>query len=531
MGSQKIRPWWIRALILTSGMLGFAILVVCLASFFIDEPLRAYIESNLNKHLKGYTVELENIDIHPLGFSIDFENLTLRQGTNPEPPLLIIPFWSASIQWTELFKMEIVSDHLIKNAKVVFVYPQAEKVVKDKTDVKGWQEALYALYPVTINTFRVEDSSFLYRGESNHPPLELTDLQLNIENIQNFRSKKGEYPSTVHLEGSLHQAGFVSISGKANFLAEPFPGISVDFDLKNVQLQPFIPVSSLVNVEIHSGTLNGKGHIEYSPWANMAKIFRLEIENPYINYVEKHSPTKPQKAKQESPTQDTDDSKKSQEAFKILVDSASVKNGEFGYMNQTTNPPYKIFLNHVNLQVTGVGAPNITRKGELKLSGKFMGKGKTSIQGGFRPEVQHPDFDVKGKIEKTDMTTLNDVFKAYGGIDVKSGGFSVFSELHTERGRVQGYIKPFFDRPEIFDLSQDKTDNIFQQLYEGIVGGVAAILENTPREQVATKTEITGNMDNIQIGTWELIWNLFRNAFVEAMTPAFENLKKLGKNN
>ncbi|WNM62554.1 DUF748 domain-containing protein [Candidatus Nitrospira neomarina] len=533
MGSQKIRPWWMRALILTSGIMGFILLLLVVTSFFIDESLRAYIETNLNTQLKGYTVELETVDFHPLGFSIDFENLTLRQETNPEPPLLIIPFWSASIQWTQLFKMEIVSDHLIKNAKVVFAYPQAEKEVKDITDVKdkGWQEALYALYPVTINTFRVEDSSLSYRDQSDHPPLELTNLQLNIENIQNIRSKKGEYPTTVHLEGSLPQAGLVSISGKGNFLAEPFPGIAVDFDMKNVQLQSFLPVSTLVNVEIHSGTLNGHGHIEYSPWANMAQIVRLEIENPYIHYVEKDSPTKAQKAKRESSTPDTDDSKKSQDPFKVAIDSASVKNGEFGYKNQTTTPPYTIFVNHVDIQVTGVGVPKVTQKGELELFGKFMGKGKTSIKGGFRPEVKHPDFDIKVKIDKTDMTTLNDAFKAFAGFDVKSGEFSLISELHTDGGRVQGYIKPFFDKPEIYDLSQDKTDNIFQQLYEGVVSAVASLLENVPRDQVATKTDITGNLDNIKIGTWELIWNLFRNAFVDAMTPAFENLKTLGKKN
>lgn len=530
-GVSEKRPWWARALIFTSGILGFILLLLGVTSFFIDESLRVYIESNLNKHLKGFTVKLGAVDFHPLGFSIDFENLTLRQETNPELALLIIPFWSASIQWTQLFKMEIVSDHLIKNAKVVFDYPQAEKVVKDKPDVKAkdWQEVLYAVYPVTINTIRVEDSSFSYRDQSDHPPLELTNLQLNVENIQNMRSINGGYPSTVHLEGSLHQAGFVSVSGKANFLAEPFPGGSVDVDLRNVQLKQFGPVFSLFNVEVYSGTLNGHGHVEYSPWTNMAKIARLEIQNPHITYVEKHSPTKTQKAKQESPTRDTDDSPKSQDPFKVEVDSASVNNGEFGYKDQTTTPPYTMFMNHVDLQVTGVGTPKITQKGEFKLSGKFMGKGKTSIEGTFRPEVEYPDFDVKIKIEKTDMTTLNEAFKALAGFDVRSGKFSLISELHTDEGRVQGYIKPFFEKPEIHDLSQDKTDNIFQQLYEGVVGAVASLLQNVPSGEVATKTAITGNMKDIKIGTWELIWNLFRNAFIEAMTPAFENLKKVGK--
>ncbi|WP_342347918.1 DUF748 domain-containing protein [uncultured Nitrospira sp.] len=530
--SQQKKSWMFRALVLTSGMLAFAILLVCLASFFVDEPLREYIETSLNNNLEGYTVKLEAVNFHPLNFSIDFKNLTLKQEANPDPPLLIIPSWNASIQWTELLKMGIVSDHVIKNAQVVFLLTQAEKEVKDKTNVedKGWQEALYALYPVTINTFRIEDSVISYREQPDAPPFELTNLQLNVGNIQNIRSPDGEYPSNIHLEGSINKSGLVSISGKANFLARPFPGVSVDFDVSNVQLKPFIPLASLLNVEIHSGTLNGRGHVEYAPWINIVQIAKLEIDNPQINYVQKQFQKKAQKAKQDSKPGEEDESKKSQDPFKVLVESASVKNGEFGYKNQTTNPPYKIFFNQVDLQITGVGAPKITQKGDLKFSGKFMGKGKTSIEGGFRPEVQHPDFDVKMKIEKTDMTSLNDVFKAYGGLDVKNGEFSLVSELHTDKGRVQGYIKPFFEKPEIFDLSQDKTDNIFQQFYEGVVGAVAAILENTPRDQVGTKTEITGNLKNIKIGTWELIWNLFRNAFIEAMKPTFESLKKIGKN-
>ena len=87
-----------------SGIMGFLLLLVGMASFFIDEPLRRYIETNLNKNLEGYTVKLEAVDVHPIGFSIDFINLILRQEANPEPPLLIIPYWNASIQWFEIIQ-------------------------------------------------------------------------------------------------------------------------------------------------------------------------------------------------------------------------------------------------------------------------------------------------------------------------------------------------------------------------------------------------------------------------------------------
>src|SRR3989442_10134829 len=69
-----------------AGAIVLAIVVLAVgASFFIDEPLRRYVESQMNQRLDGYTVRIGRLDFHPLGFSIDFENLLLTQNAHPDP--------------------------------------------------------------------------------------------------------------------------------------------------------------------------------------------------------------------------------------------------------------------------------------------------------------------------------------------------------------------------------------------------------------------------------------------------------------
>jgi hypothetical protein len=117
---------------------------------------------------------------------------------------------------------------------------------------------------------------------------------------------------------------------------------------------------------------------------------------------------------------------------------------------------------------------------------------------------------------------MNDLFRAYGDFDVSAGRFSLYTELDIHDQRIDGYIKPLFADMKVYDRNQDKHDNVFHQLYEGLVGGVAKLLENPPREQVATKADISGPMDNPQLSTLQVVLRLIQNAFFRAILPGFE---------
>jgi hypothetical protein len=55
-----------------------------------------------------------------------------------------------------------------------------------------------------------------------------------------------------------------------------------------------------------------------------------------------------------------------------------------------------------------------------------------------------------------------------------------------------------------------------------VVGGVAKLLENRPRDDVATKTTVSGRLDAPRTSTAETIVRLIQNAFFEAILPGFD---------
>jgi len=125
-----------------------------------------------------------------------------------------------------------------------------------------------------------------------------------------------------------------------------------------------------------------------------------------------------------------------------------------------------------------------------KLKGAFMGAGTATAEATFKSEKSGPAFDIGVRIEEVDVTRMNDIFRAYGQFDASAGRFFFYSELTVSDGVVTGYVKPLFKDLKIYDKQQDKSKPVARKIYEGVVSGVAKILKNREREEVATKAEV-----------------------------------------
>jgi len=74
----------------------------------------------------------------------------------------------------------------------------------------------------------------------------------------------------------------------------------------------------------------------------------------------------------------------------------------------------------------------------------------------------------------------------------------------------------------VYDARQDNEKTLFHKLYEGLAGGIARLLENTPRDEVATRTDVSGLVESPRSSTWQTVVNLVTNAFFKAILPGFE---------
>jgi hypothetical protein len=265
------------------------------------------------------------------------------------------------------------------------------------------------------------------------------------------------------------------------------------------------------------------------------KIFLLQnavLKEAVIDYLS-YETELPEEVKKEQKAETAAKAKKLQRElvdkpgplFKIA--KVRISGSTFGLVNKTSKPEYRLFMEDVDLEAGNFTNHFNEGPASLFLRGRFMGSGDTSVSATFRPEKEGPDFDIRIAIKDTRMKSMNDLFRAYGNFDVSAGFFSFYSELTVVRNRVDGYVKPLFRDTKVYDKRTDKEKGEFRKLYEGLVAGVANLLENRPREAVATKAPVTGTLGDPKAGTWTALINIVRNAFFQAILPGFEkNIKE-----
>ena len=498
-------------------------LALFVVSFFLDEPLRRKMEDNINRDLEGYTVRLPKLHLQLLDLSLTLKEMTVLQEAHPDPPVVYIPVLRASIHWREILSGKLVAEFRLDRPKININLLQLRSEAASKVSIKerGWQQAVEDIYPLKINSLKINDATITYIDEDPKRPLVLSHLNLQATNIRNINSPDQVYPSAFHLNTAIFDSGHGTAEGKANFLAKPHPGIKGRITLENVPLDRLQPLAAGSNITIDGGVLGVIGNAEYAPTVKTAHLEKLTIKGMNINYI--HSKRTAAVAKRQAMVAGKAARELSNQPGLLLrADQVSLTECTIGMVNKSVSKPYRLFIADTDFQLSNFSNQFSQGAAQAELKGKFMGSGNTTASFNFRPAKETPDYDLHLKIEATQLTSMNDLLRAYGNFDVSAGIFSLASELHVKDEAISGYIKPFFKDIKVYDKHTDRDQGVGHQLYEIMAGGVAGLLENRSRQEVATKVNVAGSLENPETSRWEIIGGLFKNAFFKAIIPGFD---------
>jgi len=520
----KFHPFLRKTLTWVVGIFIAIILIITALSYLIQSSaLRHYAERQMNRHLKGYTVQVGRAYFHPFTFTLDLRDLILTQNAHPDPPVAAIKALVATVHWRALIRLHVVGDFTIDRPKIYVNLEHVHKEEQSKVPLKqkGWQDALESVYPLKINVFRINDGELTYQDKGPTKPIHVSQVNFVASNIRNIESPDRSYPSPVHLHGKIFEKGKLTLDGHANFLQEPHLGFKGDAEVADMELGYFKPIAERQNISMEKGTLSAKGNVEYAPQITIAHLKSLDIKGVDLNYL--HLPQTAAK-EQERVQKATQTAKQlsNEPTSRIRVDVLKVKESSFGYVNKTSNPNYRVFVDHMDGSLKNFTNQLEEGPATLEMTGKFMGSGDAKVTGTFRPETKNPDFNLTIAIENTDMTTMGDLFQSYGNFNIERGSFSFFSEMTVKGGQIEGYVKPLFKDLKVTDQRTEKQKSVFHKLYIGVVNSAAKLLENRPREEVATKADISGPVGSPKTNTWQIIMHLLQNAFIKSILPGFE---------
>jgi hypothetical protein len=492
------------------------LLVLFVASHF-DAYLRRTLEAKINQRLTGYSVTLAHAHLSPLGLSLTLQGLVIRQQANPNPPVADLPRLTASVEWREILRGHLVADAIFDQPRVHVNLTQLRQEDRDKVEVqdRGWQQALESIYPLKFNEVQVRSGDLVYIDTDPEHPLHISRWNFRASNIRNIRSGDRVYPSPIHSDGVIFDTGRGVLDGNADFLAEPYPAFQAKYRVEEVPLRRLRPIVSRENLTISGGILSSHGDFEYGPRHRDVHLADVTVRKLLLDYH--HTPgTTGAERKVAAAAKDT------KPDVPVRIDHLALEDSRLGLVSRAKDRPFRVFVDSADFLATHISSG--FREGPVKasLSGRFMGSGSLHGRATFRDNSKGPDFDLAVELEGASLPSINELLRAYGKFDVVSGTFSVYTEMKVHNGRVDGYVKPLFKDVKVYSPRQDKKKPVLKKLYEKVVGGLSHLLENKPREQVATVADISGTLDDPDTSTWQILVRLVSNAFVKAILPGFE---------
>jgi hypothetical protein len=519
MGSSIHRRWlWVFGALALLGLLLYGV------ARSLDEPVRRYMETEANRRLTGYTVRIPGLRVHLWNASVEVRDASLVQDENPDPPVIHMERFVTAVDWRALLHRRIVADLTFERPTAFLNLRQVRTEAASDVPLKerGWQHALEALaLDLKINRLRIIDGDVTYVDQGPFKPLHVSHLNLNAENIRNIASQEQVYPSPIHLEAVVFDAGSVWLDGRADFLAEPHVGVQAALRLDQVALDYFKPITNRYNVSVRNGSLSLAGNIEYAPKTTRLILERVLVHGVALEYLHLPHTAEVEKAR----AQQTADAGKqaTRTSAELRIERLEVTKSTFGFVNQAARPAYRLQMTDTNLTIEHLGNQRRDGPAVARLTGQLMGRGETDLTVTLQPQPGSADMDVTAQIEGADLVRLKDLVRAYGGFEITAGEFSVYSELRMKGGAIDGYVKPLFRGVKVGTDDEAVAEKGFgRRLYSGLVGIGAKVLKNRLRGEVATVVPISGRVDSPKVARWETVGRLLQNAFVKPLEPGYE---------
>jgi hypothetical protein len=268
--------------------------------------------------------------------------------------------------------------------------------------------------------------------------------------------------------------------------------------------------------------------VEWSALFKGSLVGEVIFEKPQLNFIGGDGDETKKPGNDTQTGENVDWTKPIKELMPLQINRLEINNGSVFFYDFTTKPKVDVHLDSLQLIATNL---NNAEKQKVRLpsnviaSARSIGGGKLNINMNINVLKEIPDLDLNLKFEGIHMPALNDFFVAYSKVDIEKGTFNLYTELVVKDQKISGYVKPVAQNIKVVDWEKDKK-NPFNLAWQAIVGAVAEFFENQKEDQFATKAPIEGDLKDIKSGAWPAIWNVFRNAFVQAFERNTDNTVK-----
>lgn len=211
----------------------------------------------------------------------------------------------------------------------------------------------------------------------------------------------------------------------------------------------------------------------------------------------------------------------------IRLDEVRINDGVVTFRNFVSQP--QVDLQATQVEVSIVNLTNVRddgggRPASLAAEANILDGAPMAAQARFDPFADFNDFELDLRVSGIQLPKLNNLFRAYALLDVESGTGDLVVQMEARQGRVSGYAKPLFRDIKLIDWKEDKK-NPLRLAWEAVAATIVALFKNQKQDQLATRIDFAGSIDNPNVDALDAILGILHNAFVQALGSEFEKIK------
>lgn len=159
-------------------------------------------------------------------------------------------------------------------------------------------------------------------------------------------------------------------------------------------------------------------------------------------------------------------------------------------------------------------------------SARLQDQGRADLDVNFDPLAEQPTFGLAFTVKDLSLPALNPLLKRQWGVTLEQGTFEMVCEARAAKGRFDGYIKPF--ARDLKATPPRKARGPIKAVKQAVASAAAALLKNQKTKTVAAKVPFGGGFGDAKVGTWQAVGSVLQNAFIKALSPSFEGLRRNG---
>lgn len=213
-----------------------------------------------------------------------------------------------------------------------------------------------------------------------------------------------------------------------------------------------------------------------------------------------------------------------QALFPLNIDHIEVKNGTLHFRSYEGKPSFDVYLKNIDIRMDNLrNALNSKEKlpSIIALQANTMDGAPVKIDMRFNLFAKQPTFYLKVSVENMDIKKANDFLHHYTKVNVKQGWLSLYVEAAAADGKIKGYAEPMIKNLQIIEPKKDVSP--VQSWYKGALQIAAKVSKNPDKKTIATRINITGNIENQTTNIGLIIGNLLYQAFLQALLPQIDH--------